>query len=64
MPTGTSKELTEIDQLIMKKEKKEKAAKEMRWCDDNRGKINTHPAKAEEAGKKAVERVGQEKSAG
>ncbi len=59
--SGTSVEVTELDQLIEEITEKEKAAEEMRGCNDNGAKIDADWAKAEEARKRAMERVGQTK---
>ena len=58
--TGTSIEITELDQLIEEITEKEKAVEEMRGCSD-RGKIDADRGKAEEVRKRAMERIGQTK---
>lgn len=52
-------EVTGLDHLIEEITEKEMAAKEMRAINDNRGKIDTDQAKAEETRKKATEGIGQ-----
>ena len=59
--SGTSIIMTEIDQLIEEVTEKEKAAEETRGVNENRGKIEADRAKAEEARKRAMERMGQTK---
>ncbi len=59
--SGTYMEVTELDQLIEEITEKEMEVTEMRGCNDNRGKNDADGAKAEEARKTAMERVGQTK---
>ena len=59
--SGTSIIMTEIDQLIEEVTEKEKAAEDTRGVNENRGKIEADRAKAEEARKRAMERMGQTK---
>lgn len=57
--SGTSAETTELDDLIEEITEKERAAEENKWSDENMRKLETDRAKAEEARKRAMERVSQ-----
>lgn len=57
--SGTSAEITELDELIEEITEKERAAEENKGSDESMRKLETDRAKAEEARKKAMERVSQ-----
>lgn len=57
--SGTSIKTTELDDLIEEITEKERAAEEDRGSDENMKTLETDRAKAEEAKKRAMERVSQ-----
>ncbi|XP_073721214.1 uncharacterized protein [Misgurnus anguillicaudatus] len=57
--SGTSAEITELDELIEEITEKERAAEENKTSDESTRKLEMDRAKAEEARKKAMERVSQ-----
>lgn len=57
--SGTSAEITELDELIEEITEKERAAEENKGSDESMRKLETDRAKAEEARKRAMERVSQ-----
>lgn len=59
--SGTSNDITELDQLLEEISEKEKVAEENRDSDKDRKKVEADRAKAEEARRVAMERIGQTK---
>lgn len=59
--SGTSNDITELDQLLEEISEKEKVAEENRDSDKDRKKVDADRAKAEEARRVAMERIGQTK---